>query len=159
MSTHVHERPLWSELGFSDQGHLDAYTEAGNKHCAGVKMERELRRDRIRDSLIRYDLSHVRARAVKDGHYAKNDILRIESLYKDFMLECMVEKDSREVAPEIDEFWHTHLLFTKDYAKMCMDIGGFFVHHNPADDAHPDHPCMRDKCGEEGKCKGCKGER
>jgi hypothetical protein len=31
---------------------------------------------------------------------------------------------------EVDEVWHTHLLFTRNYKEMC-DLLGTFIHHGP----------------------------
>lgn len=33
---------------------------------------------------------------------------------------------------EIDQVWHTHMLFSKDYSKMCQERGKF-LHHDPID--------------------------
>lgn len=30
-----------------------------------------------------------------------------------------------------DKLWHAHILYTKNYADMCHDILGTFLHHNP----------------------------
>ena len=32
---------------------------------------------------------------------------------------------------EIDDMWHTFLLFTKDYAGFCQQYFGEFIHHLP----------------------------
>lgn len=32
----------------------------------------------------------------------------------------------------IDEFWHTFVLHTKDYADFCNEYFGEFIHHSPA---------------------------
>jgi len=34
-------------------------------------------------------------------------------------------------SPEVDNLWHTFLLFTKEYHKFCYDILGQFMHHVP----------------------------
>lgn len=34
-------------------------------------------------------------------------------------------------SPEVDDLWHTFLLFTKDYEKYCKEILGEFIHHVP----------------------------
>jgi len=35
---------------------------------------------------------------------------------------------------QIDEMWHTFLLFTRDYAAFCERYCGFFLHHVPNED-------------------------
>jgi len=32
---------------------------------------------------------------------------------------------------EIDEFWHNHILYTKQYTHDCQQIFGFYLHHVP----------------------------
>ena len=41
---------------------------------------------------------------------------------------------------QLDEMWHTFLLFTRDYADFCERYFGFFLHHIPQDDAEDERP-------------------
>ena len=34
-------------------------------------------------------------------------------------------------SPQVDEVWHTFILFTKDYSSFCEEVCGEFIHHNP----------------------------
>ncbi len=34
-------------------------------------------------------------------------------------------------SPQVDDLWHTFLLFTKDYKKYCEEVLGQFIHHVP----------------------------
>ena len=34
--------------------------------------------------------------------------------------------------PDIDAFWHQHILFTREYARDCERLFGGFLHHSPA---------------------------
>ena len=34
---------------------------------------------------------------------------------------------------DIDEIWHSHILFSQNYAKDCNEFFGYFLHHKPAD--------------------------
>ncbi len=31
----------------------------------------------------------------------------------------------------VDDYWHTFLLFTKEYQSFCKGVAGFFIHHVP----------------------------
>lgn len=63
--------------------------------------------------------------------------------YRRFLLEAFKAKGDLELknAPKdehvpmaiIDIVWHTHILFTRDYKKMCDDVLGFFLHHEHTD--------------------------
>lgn len=39
---------------------------------------------------------------------------------------------------EIDECWHNHILYTKDYTQDCLAIYGNYLHHQPADESEPE---------------------
>lgn len=39
-----------------------------------------------------------------------------------------------EEMKEIDDMWHTFLLFTKEYAEFCHHYFGTFIHHHPTHD-------------------------
>lgn len=38
---------------------------------------------------------------------------------------------------EIDDMWHTFILFTKDYAAFCDKYFGHFIHHSPNTEKNP----------------------
>jgi hypothetical protein len=38
---------------------------------------------------------------------------------------------------QVDEVWHTCVLFTRLYADLCRTCFGYFVHHEPADEEAP----------------------
>ena len=53
-------------------------------------------------------------------------------LYKTFLYICL-KYPSEKIVPirEIDEFWHTHILFTEKYFNDCDKIFGYYLHHTP----------------------------
>jgi len=38
------------------------------------------------------------------------------------------------IGGEIDQFWHTFILFTQRYADFCDRVAGRFIHHSPMDE-------------------------
>lgn len=46
---------------------------------------------------------------------------------------------------DVDEVWHTFILFTKDYASFCEQAFGFFLHHQPSLPSQPIDPASRDR--------------
>ena len=36
-------------------------------------------------------------------------------------------------SPKVDAIWHTHILYTKEYAAFCSEVFVRFVHHTPCD--------------------------
>ena len=52
--------------------------------------------------------------------------------YKEFLALCKATPDeTHEPTADVDEVWHTHILFTEDYADFCADYFGYFLHHKP----------------------------
>lgn len=46
-------------------------------------------------------------------------------------LKVMNPKAELAMSSAVDPAWHMHLLFTRDYLRMCMDVFGEFLHHEP----------------------------
>lgn len=40
-------------------------------------------------------------------------------------------QDRFPVSEEVDEMWHTHILFTRDYRRMSDAIRGEYINHDP----------------------------
>ena len=58
---------------------------------------------------------------------------KIDSLineYKKFLYICAKCDEEQTPSKEVDEIWHEHILFTKEYEKWC-DFLGKKIHHNP----------------------------
>ncbi len=54
------------------------------------------------------------------------------ALYKQFLwLQKKHFPSSLVPTREIDECWHNHILHTKQYLHDCMQIFGFYLHHQP----------------------------
>lgn len=54
-------------------------------------------------------------------------------LYKNFLILQKIHINEGLVPTrEIDEFWHNHILFTKQYLTDCTHIFGRYLHHAPA---------------------------
>lgn len=100
--------------------------------------------------LLKYKNPHVLQRYEMDysqNHLKSNDAFR--ELLKYLWITQKHAKDHQE-APndpelnfvcamhhemkEIDDMWHTFLLFTKDYMKFCEDYIGNYIHHIPTTD-------------------------
>lgn len=68
-------------------------------------------------------------RLMKENLWDELYTLRVIEEYKKFIYLATKQR----VAPsfEIDQVWHTHILFTNDYQAMCDAFVGTFLHHNP----------------------------
>lgn len=53
--------------------------------------------------------------------------------YKNFLLlQKKYIKNTIVPTRDIDEVWHNHILYTKNYFKDCLKIYGHYLHHQPA---------------------------
>ena len=57
---------------------------------------------------------------------------RLEAEYRRYLLLLILFPDER-FSPgwHIDQFWHAHILDTRNYARDCELINGAFIHHSP----------------------------
>lgn len=97
--------------------------------------------------LLTYNNAHVLGRYSKD--YPNNQLSpeqAMQELMKFFWL-ALKQKSEKQHFPdneeliftfgihsemkEIDDMWHTFLLFTKDYIAFCKEYLGEFFHHSP----------------------------
>lgn len=89
--------------------------------------------------LMKYKNESVIERYMKEyGRSRKNANRNFSELMKFFWLfqRAKIKGDRVQcgIYPsmlQIDEMWHTFLLFTKDYTNFCKDYFGCFIHHIP----------------------------
>jgi hypothetical protein len=62
-----------------------------------------------------------------------SDAIHCSQLYKNFLYLFKKHLPIQLVpTKEVDEFWHNHILYTKNYHRDCMQIFGHYLHHEPA---------------------------
>ena len=85
-----------------------------------------------RARLAGWDMSRVKAQGVRKAIFTADEIDAVEAEYKEFLaISCANVSGAITVTTRVDEFWHAHILFTQDYAKMCHAVAGQFLHHRP----------------------------
>jgi hypothetical protein len=58
----------------------------------------------------------------------------IERAYRNYLTMLVKHPEDLEdivVSKEVDEFWHTHILYTMKYTEDCERVFGRYLHHNP----------------------------
>ena len=83
------------------------------------------------DLIATWDLSAVAKRASERGIVATNSLEIAENHYRVFLGLSYLYGDTPAFSGLGDDFWHTHLLFTRDYVQMCDAVFGRFLHHQP----------------------------
>lgn len=85
------------------------------------------------EALYTWDLSRVRRFMVEREGWSQEWATRVELEYRRFV-ELSYLYHGIAMVPSchaVDEFWHTHVLFTRDYAAFCEAVGKRFMHHDP----------------------------
>jgi len=89
----------------------------------------------MHEKIMNYPMSHVLARYKKDFKVS-DEFARIhERELKRYFIMCgSYPNESLDMwSPEVDNLWHTFILYTKDYKKFCEETFGYFLHHCPTE--------------------------
>lgn len=79
-----------------------------------------------------WDMSIVKRYCVEKGLYSASEIDAIEDEYKRFLaLTIAYPGVNIPIGDKVDTLWHTHIIFTEDYARFGVYMGGF-LHHRPS---------------------------
>lgn len=90
-----------------------------------------------RKLVMELDLTNVRKSLLKpkwDGGMGWTDkyAARVEMLYRGFLFVCWKFKNKEHVPSRmVDMYWHTHILYTKDYRAFCKKLYGKYLDHTP----------------------------
>jgi len=107
---------------------------AANERPLGVRADLSLSTEQIEmmRSLEAYAPWFVEERLARSGVVAPERIPGTVLEFKRYM--ALVGLGYRRLAmlnPEVDEVWHTFILFTREYAEFCQAAFGTFIHHVP----------------------------
>jgi hypothetical protein len=83
-------------------------------------------------NVMNYEMPHIIARYCKDYNVSLEQAKLYEVELKRYLI--LAADDDEAVgmmSKEVDDLWHTFLLFTKDYQAFCNDMFGTFIHHVP----------------------------
>lgn len=78
------------------------------------------------------DLTQVIQRVMKEKRWSKRMAETAALFYKNFLYLCKKYQNHHLVpTQQIDEIWHAHILYTKDYHTLSHTIFGQYLHHHP----------------------------
>ena len=89
-------------------------------------------------NLDAYDLWFVEERVERKGLIPVERLKTAALEFKRYM--ALVGLGYRRLgmlSPEVDEVWHTFILFTREYAAFCQEAFGEFIHHVPRTSRSP----------------------
>lgn len=99
--------------------------------------------------LDQLNLSYIADRMCHESYpmprWTKHDVAHCTQHYKNFLLLSKIHSNTPLVPTrQIDEFWHNHILYTKNYIHDCEQIFGYYHHHQPAVSGEDDEGLTRD---------------
>lgn len=79
-----------------------------------------------------FQLNEIIARYARDYDLSYGDAERHFFELRRFLAMCAInEGPAYGMRGQIDEAWHTFIMFTRNYAEFCQVVGGRFLHHQP----------------------------
>jgi len=80
------------------------------------------------------DFSAVAKRVKKDCGFDDDRIKKGVDALKQYYVAAVVDSKNRHaISDDVDPFWHTHVMFSKEYMQFSMDVFGKYMHHEPLD--------------------------
>lgn len=84
---------------------------------------------------MNYSMPQVIARCKKDHDYSDDDMIILEQELKRYLaLAAVTTKEGLGTgmySHDVDNLWHSFILFTNEYADFCDKHIGHFIHHVP----------------------------
>jgi hypothetical protein len=94
---------------------------------------------RVMQVLEEYDLTPVRSRLLRDGAMPAGWVDEALLEFRRYLsLRGLAQYPLTMFSKQVDDVWHTCLLFSRLYAQLCHEAFGRFVHHEPAAGPEPD---------------------
>ncbi|MBO0132602.1 glycine-rich domain-containing protein [Agrobacterium burrii] len=85
-----------------------------------------------------FPMDKIIARYVKDEGVSQLVARIHEKELKRFLALCAIYRGPIGMRGQVDELWHSFLMFTEDYQRFCEEVAGEFIHHAPNDEDTPE---------------------
>lgn len=84
-----------------------------------------------------FDYSNVVWKVRQESSLSKDYIMQgINNLKRYYVVALLDPLNEHAVSDLVDPFWHTHILFTKEYVNFCNEIFQGYIHHTPLNQSH-----------------------
>jgi len=91
----------------------------------------EIQQQKI-SGILAWDLSNPKQFLVVRQGFDPDYVEELEQEYKRYMALVVTHPDQKfPISNAVDELWHAHVLFTKDYRKMSDEFRGGYINHVP----------------------------
>jgi hypothetical protein len=90
------------------------------------------------DLISFYPFAQVREKLLMEGKVPAPDVdAAITEFRKYLTLIALGHQGLGMISKDVDEVWHTFILFTRDYADCCKEVFGSYLHHQPGVPSQP----------------------
>jgi len=90
-------------------------------------------------SIKNLDLAYLEKRLMDKQKWSLETAKEAVRRYKNFLTLLLKYPDQiLAPTPDIDEAWHNHILFTREYFCDCQEIFGDYLHHSPSLNSGPE---------------------
>ncbi|MBU6447504.1 hypothetical protein KGQ24_01520 [Patescibacteria group bacterium] len=109
---------------------LDVGKTTGAAVAEAARSARQVSRALI--AIDAYPFSQVREKILVEEALPEGRVDEVIAEFRRFLkLIAMGHRGIGMISRDVDEVWHTFILFTRDYAEFCEEVFGFFLHHQP----------------------------
>jgi len=93
---------------------------------------KQLDQNQLIKNVLSYSIpADIITRCQKDHNYTDQDMIILENELKKFFILSEKKQAIGMYSKDVDNLWHTFILFTKDYAHFCKNYFHHFIHHVP----------------------------
>lgn len=89
----------------------------------------------IIEKVMNYPIIDSIARCKKDFGYNDAEMLLLEKELKRYLIMAIIKTEPAEsvgmYSKDVDNLWHSFILFTREYAQFGKECAGHFIHHAP----------------------------
>jgi len=97
--------------------------------------------EEITTAIMNYPIPNMIARCKKDFKYTDEDMVILERELKRYFVLCALKNNKDRAmgmySSDVDNLWHSFILFTKEYARFGREAVGYFLHHVPKIEGEP----------------------
>lgn len=111
----------------------------GETGCrTSMKLEAPTRKDGSIEQITQYPFAQVREKLLMEEKLSPRVVDEAIAEFRKYLeLIALGHRGMGMISHEVDEVWHTFILFTRDYVSFCDETFGFFLHHQPAVPSRP----------------------
>ena len=124
---------IFVDIGLDDYSNMSVESDGVHVSTPLIEPTTDVNIHRLVKRIDAVDLTKVRMYLI---NRQKMDPHRVDVLireYRRYLVLCVVNPKTRKpISREVDEVWHSHIMFTRDYTTMGNDVFGRYFHHKPA---------------------------